>query len=373
MQIFKLNHIRTAPALDQGVPINGADSIMWVERYRDAGEFEIVAKASSNIRALLPLGSLISHTKTLEIMMVENHETQNKPDEDATVKITGRSLEAWLENRVVGADFYSVNPSANLVDEYTLASNYTPAQAIALVNDFIKIGTVVDANDGLQYLEIVTSLGNVGTQEERNVPRKDVHAALLEILEVEDLGIKVIRRTPNPPTNGSATNHRLVVHKGANRKNRVIFSAKGGDLSQIDYFWTNRKLKNDVLVVGRYIETRVSDGSISDYDRRTLVVDASDIDGWRDAAPTGTALTNTLNRMVTRGRQALRKQKERNIVRADVAPISRFEYRKDYNIGDLVTVSGEDGIRQSMRVTEHAEIIDGTGFSSHPTLELPEE
>lgn len=373
MQLFKMNHIRTDPALDQGAAINGAESVMWVERYRDAGEFEIVAKASSNLRAFLPLGTLISHTNTLEIMMVENHEVENKPDEDATVTITGRSLEAWLENRIVGTDFYSVNPSANLVDEYTIASDYTPAQAIALVEPYIKQGSTSDAADALAYLEIYTSLGNVGSQEERSIPRKDVHAALLEILAVEDLGVKVVRRSPNPPTDGSTTKHRLVVHKGANRKNRVIFSAKGGDLARIDYFWTNRKLKNDALVVGRYVETRVSDGSITDYDRRTLVVDASDIDGWRDAAPTGTALTNTLNRMVTRGRQALRKQKEVNIIRADVAPISRYQYRKDYYIGDLVTVTGEEGTRQVMRVTEHAEIMDRTGFSGHPTLEIPEE
>jgi hypothetical protein len=60
------------------------------------------------------------------------------------------------------------------------------------------------------------------------------------------------------------------------------------------------------------------------------------------------------------------------ITRADASDITRYEYRKDYNVGDLVSLDGNFGQIAVMRVMEYVEIEDENGESGHPTLALPD-
>ncbi len=82
--------------------ITGIDSVSWIERYREPGEFEINGRLSSGLKTFLPLQSLISHVNTMEIMIVENREITEEIDSDPTIKITGRSFETYLQHRIVG-------------------------------------------------------------------------------------------------------------------------------------------------------------------------------------------------------------------------------------------------------------------------------
>ena len=107
------------------------------------------------------------------------------------------------------------------------------------------------------------------------------------------------------------------------------------------------------------------------YDRRVMRVDANDLDGYYDARPADSNLTTVQNNMYIRGVQALENQTRVSISRADVANLSQYEFRKDYNLGDLVSLDGNFGQIAKMRVVEYVEIEDENGYSGHPTLELP--
>ena len=92
MDLFKFIPGADPTVLEVGASINGATSIMWTERYSDPGEFEIVAPLSSGLLQFLPLGTIISHTNTLEAMIVENHNIKDEEDVDPIVSITGEAL-----------------------------------------------------------------------------------------------------------------------------------------------------------------------------------------------------------------------------------------------------------------------------------------
>ena len=104
MEVFKFISSGEPTILTEGRMIQKVKSIMWTERYRDTGEFEIVGQLSSGLREFLPIGTLLSHADTLEVMFVDNHEIDEDENEDPIIKITGRSLEAYLENRIVGTN-----------------------------------------------------------------------------------------------------------------------------------------------------------------------------------------------------------------------------------------------------------------------------
>jgi hypothetical protein len=357
MDLFKFNPVTNATTLESGEAINNIDSVMWTERYSDPGEFEITAQLSTGLKEFLPLGTLISHADTMEVMIVENHEIKEKTKEDPAIVVTGRTLDSFLEHRMVGM---TMAASSATVAEYILPLDLSWNQAVKLINDHLSLTNVVAA----------TTATGPGTSELRTINRGDAFKALQDILGIDDLGIRTIRRNPFGVPGGSNTQTNLIVHRGVDRSDSVIFSWKGGDLDSADYLFTDKKRKTAALVVGRYIFVIVSQGP-NNYDRREMIVSADDIDGHLTAPPTGSALTTVMNKMITRGRQALASQNQIVISRTDISNLTNYQYRRDFNVGDFVSLDGNYGEIVVMRVTEYVEIEDENGESGHPTLAIP--
>ena len=368
MNLFKFNYISDPTVLDSGQFINKALSVMWVERYLDAGEFEIKAPLSSGLRDFLPVGTLISHTDTMEVMIVENHQVIDEERNDPSLIITGRSFDTYLENRIVGTNLARAGSS---ISEYILAAGYTPGQAVKLINDHI-VSPPAAANDVLTNVLAQTDLTTItgGPQDARTINRGTVYERLRELLHVDDLGIRTIRKNPFGIGTGAATQTLLNVYSGVNKTNNVIFSWKSGDFDKIEYLFSLKNQKNSAVVVSRYCWTAVDTGPFK-YDRRIMLVNADDLDGHLSAIPTGGALTTLLAKMVVRGQQALKAQQYVTIGSADISNMSKYQYRKDYNLGDIVMLDGNYGNILAVRVIEYAEIEDEDGQSGHPTLSVP--
>lgn len=385
MDLFKFTGTNPT-TLEKGEFINKCEKKMWVERYREPGEFQIVGKLSSGLKDFLPVGTFISHADTLEVMIVENHEISQDIDEDPILTITGRTLDSFLENRFVGV---ALARASSTVRDYVLSANYTWHQVVTMINDHIQESITEDDNDSMGEIHASTSVPGTGTSSARTINRTNLLQAVLELLAVDDLGIKTIRRNtfPDYDTYNYTTLH---VYKGIDKSNQVIFSVSGGHIGSgklpiqslttkqklqairnaTTYLLSNKALKNTAFVVGRWVFTVVDLGA-DKYDRRMMLVDASDLDDKLNAVPTGSALTDLINKMTIRGQQALRKQNEIVISQADISNENPFQYRKDYNLGDLVTYEENFGSRQIMRVVEYAEIEDENGVSAHPTLSIP--
>lgn len=364
MELFKFNFTTDPTVLERGEAINGAKSIMWAERYSDSGEFEITSQLSSGLREFLPLGTLISHIDTLEVMIVENHEISEDNAEDPTLTITGRSFDSYLDNRIVGLAQARANST---VTEYALTPDWIYNQVVKLINDHIYNANV---NDNLVNVVATTLLtSTTGVNEARSLKRGSLLKQVRELLAIEDLGLKTIRRNTFG-VEGSPMQTIMSVYKGVNRSATVSFSWKAGDLDSTEYLFSNKKLKNSALVQGRYVNTVVDLGPTK-YERRIMLVDASDIDGNLGAPPTGGTLTTVLQKMTTRGQQELMSQKNVTISRTDISDTTKYRYRKDYNVGDLISLDGNFGIIATMRVVEFVEIEDENGESGHPTLAVP--
>jgi hypothetical protein len=367
LEIFKFNPPVGGPTYFQsGEVVNGADSKMWVERYRDPGEFSLSGNLSAGLREQLPVGTFISHNNTLEVMVVENHQIVEDRSSDPTIQVTGRSFETMLEQRIVGVN--QIDGTAHTLSEYVLAADYTWNQAVTLINEHISTADVADPNDALGSVIAAASVSGASVETEFVVGRDNVHAKLLSVLELEDLGIRTIRRNTFGLL-GSATNTTLLVHAGSDKRNSVVFSWVSGDLESAEYLWSNKKHKNCAVVFGTYVGTKVYSADVGS-NRRVMYVDATDLDDYLSAPPIGGNLTSILSKMAKRGRVALAAQKEVNLVRADTSNVTNYQYRRDYEVGDYVTVQGNRGETATMRVTEYVEIEDENGESGHPTLSV---
>lgn len=368
MDIFRFRNPTAPTKLEHGEIVNGIKSKTWIERYREAGEFSFLANADTGIRDSLPIGSLISHIDSTEVMMVENHEIAETRGSETEIVITGRGLETFFENRIVGSN--RTFPTVDAAVDYSLAADETWDQVVTMIKDHILAANLIDDDNALDYVEVLSDVSGAGTIVAREIKRGPLYNGVLELLDVDSLGIRVIRPGPWSPLGAASPNIAFLIHKGVDRSSEVMFSYETGEIESADYLWSNRKMKNAALVTGKWVETWV-DTAATKYDRRVMHVDASDIDNAYTTAPTGADFTNVVNAMNQRGLDALAAQKDIALTKAEVSEhANRAIYRTDFNVGDLITVHGDYNETSTMRISEYVEIEDENGQSGHPTLTM---
>lgn len=351
--------------LEQGEGLNKIKTATWTERYREPGEITITAPVSSGLRDFLPLGTLMSHTDTEEVMIIENAEIdEDVEDGEPEIQFTGRSLECWLEQRIVGED---IEHYAGLVlnyEPYMLAFDTSWEQAKELIRLHINDATEITTGN-ISGIVPISNQQHIGTSTtaERLVNPTTVHAAVLELLAIDDFGIKTVR--PNAGNVDPLTTE-LRIHNGVDRTTNVIFSHIKGDLQKARYLWSNKNLKTDYYCFSTYLKAR-SDSASHGFDRRTLLVDCTDMDQAIAYADIGVDF-DLGAAMYARGEMLLRNQALKSILSTNVSQKTRYQFRKDYDVGDLVTVNGNYDTSAIMRVTEHVEFLDENGESGYPTL-----
>jgi hypothetical protein len=368
MDVFKYKNPEHPTKMDEGQLINNIKSKLWIERYRDISEFELVGDIESDLHLLLPIGTFISHTDSTEIMIVENHEINENLGSPTQIKVTGRSFESFFENRIIGSN-RPWSPELSTNEEYVLPADYTWNQAVKMIEDHIDVTLVFDFDDGIPYFEVITDVIGSGESVARSVRHGELYSAMLDLLSVDNLGIKVLRPGINSPF-GYGPNVAVVVHKGEDLSQDIAFSFNAGEIESADYLWSNRTVKNAALVSGRWLENVVK-LTPSGYNRRMMHLDASDIDSAYSSAPTGATRDAILMAMYIRGLTVLAAQRNVALIKAESKKDSViYKYRQDYNVGDIVTVGDPYIETTSMRITEYVEIEDENGESGYPTLSI---
>lgn len=359
---------------DFGRIVNGLTSKMWVERYLPAGEFTFKAPVESNVRQQLPIGTFITHIDTSEVMVVENHEITEDEDSRPELTITGRGLETVLEQRQVGGN--TLSAANNWRTAYLMVPYERPiVRALAMINDHILASSVGIPADAFPYLRAISEVAPFGAFGEQDyAPWDELYKSVMDVLTIDDIGIKVVRPGAWSPFGTSSYETALVLHVGTDLSDEIIFSYDMGEIGASDYLWSNKALKNCAIVLTKALQTYVTIGNPTGYSKRTMLVDASDLDGENtltnyvnDASLTAT----TVAAMRRRGLQALAAQKDLVITKAELSKSAdKASYRKDFNLGDIITIRGDYNTSAKMRVSEYVEIEDENGESSYPTLSL---
>jgi hypothetical protein len=365
MDIFRFGPVTGPLVLNSGQIVGPIKSIMWVERYLEAGEFVIKARLDSGVREQLSIGTFISHVDSSDVMVVENHEISDSQSPESEVIISGRSFETFLENRIIGANQWW--PTLAPYPELTIPPGYIPIQVVNVINQQISPSMVIDPKDALHGITATTNIASfTGESVARIVKRNNLYSLVLELLAIENLGICTKR--PGLWGNPDSPDSVMVIHQGADRTKDIVFSHDSGDIESADYLWTNKNLKNAALVTGRFVEIMVK-GPESGLNRRTMYLDASDIDNSYSDPPVGAELDAVRAALVVRGNQAISAHNDVVISNAQAARnLKKYVYRRDFDVGDLVTITGDFDETSTKRVIEYVEIEDETGESGYPTL-----
>lgn len=361
MDLIKLSSATAHPTeLSIGEDISGYTSALWVERYQEPGEFKIEGKLSSGLLELLPIKTFVTHMDTDVLMIVEDHYISEDEEEDATIAITGRCFTSYIENRILGDQELT-----NEVTDYVLASDQTWDQVVELIDAHLINPT--NPNGALIGVDVNHTCSGTVTVEERTPQVSDVLNVIQGILKVDDLGLKAVRPSSTEP------DIFYTVYRGNDVSTRVRFSKQAGDLGKVEYLKSSRKLKNRAFIKGRFVQATINPGTHINFDQRTMLVEAPNLDERQPSYPSNPARALIIAAMQITGDQQLKKQNEVTITNAEVSKNTKYRYRHDYGLGDLVTVDGNFGASDIFRVIEFAESVDAEGTKALPTLAVPGE
>lgn len=141
-------------------------------------------------------------------------------------------------------------------------------------------------------------------------------------------------------------------HRANNAVSAVMFSQSLSNIANTDYIVDRSKLKNTVYIAGEGegtdrkwynidVNSDVTFGERKGWNRKELWVDARDIQSEKDSV----TLTDTEYEELMKQR-ADEKAKDNNLseeYKATVTDVTKqYTYKKDYNIGDFVTVADEE-------------------------------
>lgn len=369
--------------------IEGYDSLIWTERFEGWGDFQLKTK---NVRAffeLLPEMTFLSLLNSTEIMMVETHEIARSKQGVPELTITGRSIDAFAEERWLEGPYQK---------RYRMPSRYTAAQtaSVLLWNAFVNpterdVTHVPDwfrfSTDSLPQVAISDSTTTAGNAAYRYLESGQLYPQLVEVLHWNRLGIRGVRPTREDPvskvvtvgTGGSALltysnirtpdKIRFDIYNGRNLQidvapegQEVVFHHATGELEDEKYLFSVKGLKTVATIVsGGYMNGGVkvkaeglsgNEGTSSTgWNRRAVWLDG----GSRDDNDT---LDDYYEGMINHAEVELGRNQRTKMFDGKISNLSQYKYGVHYSLGDRVTVLGDYGIQQPMRVVEYIRSVD---------------
>jgi len=340
-------------------------SMIWTERWRQAGDFSLQTAKIKDTMLQLPLGSMISLQDTREACFVENYEIAKDANGADILTVSGRSFETFFENRVALKELKQIMDTSVSPDE-TFAfeiANRTAGSAATYLMD-IAASTSLSSNDLISTFNAYLSEdADVGSDTaDRQMARGSVYAALLQLLEEQNAGVQNLRPLANNTPSMSMNIYRY--HSGVNFLPNIALDVLAGHFTgPVKYTWSIKGMKTAVYVASKNAVVKVYQDGMSGYsglDHRVDLLDLSDI--------TSKASSNLNGKLKAKGKSYLNKHKKVFALDGKVSPDIPYKYNVDYGLGDRFKIRGDYGAEDTVQVVEfiRSQAKDG-GETGYPT------
>jgi hypothetical protein len=351
------------PLLRREAVIDQFESLIWTERFMEFGDFQVDMISTQASRNLLKTGTRLAMNESNYIMTVESVEDAEDSEGRRMLTVKGRSMESILLDRVAKESLSDLTTSP----KWTIT--LPPADVVRKIFHDICVTGVLDPNDVIPFI-VEDSFMPTDTIVEPIDPitveldPQPVYDAITDICNVWTLGFRMLR-------NHDASQIYWDVYAGSNRTSGqtvlppVIFTPELDNLQNTKELTSIDKAKNVAYVYSpagfQMVYGLGVDPEVEGFERRVLVVNATDITSENPDVPTA---------LMQRGNEELAKYRTYQAFDGEVSQVSQYKYGRDYNLGDLVETRNLSGVTNNMRVTEQIFVSDQEGERSYPTLTL---
>lgn len=342
------------------------ESLIWTERYNEAGDFEIYTPYSPDLSEVISvinknltdvIDTYIWFEKSSVVMIIETLEFTSELTSGLHVKISGRSLESLLDRRIVWKQT-TLNGKVDAKIKLLLYQNMiSPENSDRKMNNFIYMETTDENITALTIRKQITG--------------DNLYDVLNEICQLYSLGFRITLNGQNQFV--------FELYIGTDRSydqmrnSHVEFSSTFENLYGSNFLKSTKTLKNVTLVAGEdegNERRTITIGDASGFARRELYTDARDLqseDENGEAIPDEEYYGN----LTARGEEKLSEYESTKAIEAQIDTTSEnYRYGIDYFMGDLVQVVTEYGIEAKARITELVRSYDLNGYTEYPTFTL---
>ena len=275
MELYILDSLfRRTAVIDQ------YESLIWTERYSEWGDFDLRVFSTPEMRRLLPAGTRLAMNQSYRVMTVELVENTTDSQGRSILKISGRSLEAVLEDRTARNTFSTLSDTPKwkitgkpgdiarwIFNQICRTNANFPDDQIP----FLKPGSIFLPSTIPEYEGII----------DVELALTTVYQAIKEVCEAYDLGFRLVRNHDN-------SGLYFDVYSGNDRttsqtlNSPVVFSSELDNLTNVSSLVSIGNYKNVAYVFHPYgVQIVTAEGvsvEVEGFDRRVLTVDASDIE-----------------------------------------------------------------------------------------------
>jgi hypothetical protein len=328
--------------LEQLGVIDNYESLIWKRKSSELGSFELHCDFNEDTKYLIKEGNIICKSDNLtECAYIKDIYIDR--DSNDMIKATGYFILGYISQRIVWN---------------TLNINDTVENAIYKLVDSNCINT--NENRKIPFLKVSNSKG-YNEKISIQVSYKNVLEKIESICLENDLNIRILTDLINKQ-------HTFEVYKGIDRtvnqsENSIcIFSKEFGNILQQSYTLESNNLKNTALVGGegegldRVLITIGDD--FSGLDRYEIFIDADDIRTENDDGII--SYDEYIKQVRQRGLERLSECQKISTFTSEInATDSNLEYRKDFDLGDIVTCINKDwDIIINTKITEIEEVYE---------------
>lgn len=323
-------------------------SLMWCKRYNKVGAFDLQIIANKETLSLLKMGNYIARDDDESVYKIEAIEIDTSSDNNNYMIVGGSEIKNILHQRIV----YETEKYSNKTVEDVMRGLVTN-NVISPTNEKRKINNFY-LKDKKNYQDKITTqitFTNVGEKIE-------------SLCKTYGYGYKVFLE------NGKIY---FDVFKGVNRtltqneNPRVIFSYGYDNLFSSKYKTDESKIKNVALIGGEGEGSARKKAEVGDEEglnRFEMFVDANGISTENGTIDDG--VYETL--LIEKGKEELAKIEDKTSVEG-IVDASVYEYKKDFDLGDIVVIETEFGIRINARIDEIIETWDTSGYTLEPKFD----
>lgn len=359
MELFLLDNLLRRTRI-----VDRFESLIWTERFKDIGDFELTIHTSHAHRSLFTVGSLWALNESQRVMMVDSVEKTKDADGRDMITITGPSVEQILEDRVAHDGLNGIDGNPNW------PHTATPPEVARWVFKRMCIDGYLSALDKIPFIGVENKFPKDTIAEPTEVitlemERPTVLEVIKQLCDIYGMGFRLTR-------DGDLSKLNFNIYMGSDRTTRqttytpVIFSPELDNLTDVTEIVSVAGYKNVAYVYSKFgaqmVYAQPDDATLSGFNRRVLQVEANDIE-----LPAGTALNAALQQ---RGKEELAKHRRMMAFDGEISQTSKYKYGIHYQLGDIVEMRSADNASNNMRVSEQIFISDSSGERSYPTLTL---
>lgn len=355
---------------DLGV-IDSYESLIWTERYRECGDFELCTSLAHDYIPYLMPGNYLRCRESDHVMVIEDLSIKSDPDDGAKITVTGRSLESILDRRVV---WLYTTVKGNVQTELQRVFNYNIGKQATVYGRTIPNFVFQLSSD-----PAVTEI----TCENTDLRGNYLDVVATTICKEKGLGYKITMDDNNQFV--------FQLYSGVDRsydqneRPYVIYSPNYDNLASSNYVEKTSTHKNSAMILGKAsinpagdeVETIAVIGDATGLGRREMFVDATKVSNKYKDDVTQEEFTYEYaeyQKLIEPvGYEELAKNVKSVIFDGEADTDSAYVYGKDFGMGDIVQIEDEYGHQARSRVVELIRSTDSSGYFTYPTFESIEE